>query len=726
MASVKIRVGAALDADINNVFRPLIDAAKRARQTIASDAKKSDSDQTKAALAGIKEQSRAAMAAARDQYREGSRLNRDMYKGANELAKENARAASNEQREKIRADLRLKLDAIRTAAKAEQDANKSTARSSGGGGGGGGGGLGGYRDYMASHRMIGAAGRGLSGAVRMGAGFAGSMARGAGFDLDVGASMGRNVSRETMLTDLANSAYQVGGKGQAGIRQNTGAISDDVNKVSNNNALDPTKVIAGLQGFTAITGDLETGRKVMGDLARLSKATGTDFEDMANAAGNASTQLADTPDKAEKLQGIMRSIAGQGKLGAVEIKDMAVRMAQLAAAAPQFKGEVSDNIVMMGVLAQEARQHGGAPNAAGATTAVGGFMNTFRKGARMKEFTKLGIDPTNLSPQEIIVESLRKTKGNNVAMGKLFMDKQARTAVAGFENIYKGAGGGEKGIAAVEAEFERLKNVAMGRGEIEESAAKAIETTASKAQLFQNALDETSKSMQAQLLPTLLSLQGPALGVMKAFGGVAEFAANNPFVAIGAVMGGSVVKSAVGEMAARAFAGGVGNAAGGLAGGVGAGGAALLGSAALATVAILSLAAAADQAGKLWKETHEETSYAAGTTEEQKKRLAGMTREEKQGELASLTNKGALKAAGYLTDNSEFSGPINPNVANAVDPKVLEKLNADQLKTLQGELKVRIVNVDEINQSSGDRPPVLNNDGVMPPPPSFKRANPFG
>ena len=59
----------------------------------------------------------------------------------------------------------------------------------------------------------------------------------------------------------------------------------------------------------------------MPKLGKLAKASGSDLGDLADAAGDVSTALGDmAPDKkAERIDSIMRTIAGQGKIGAVEI-----------------------------------------------------------------------------------------------------------------------------------------------------------------------------------------------------------------------------------------------------------------------------------------------------------------------------------------------------------------------------------------------------------------------
>jgi hypothetical protein len=353
-------------------------------------------------------------------------------------------------------------------------------------------------------------------ALRFGASAMKDIARGAGIDFDFSRAVATNVGLQQSAVDLSNSGFMPGTAGANGIRQDPKALRDEVMRVATETGLDPTQAMEGLRAFVGKTGDLETGRAVLRDMGVLSKATGTNFEDMLDAAGDVSTQLGDIPDKGKTVQSVMQSIAGQGKLGAVEVRDLATQMAKIAAAAPQFAGDTAENIALMGALAQEAKQHGGAPSAASAATSVTSFVNTFTKSARAREFAAAGVDIYERdatgqktgrirNAQDIIVDSIRKTNADDRLYGKLFADTRSQSVVKGFAKIYRDAGGGEAGVAAVNEEFDRLKRAAMGAGETMDSFAAAMNTDASKAQVLNNRFTEASDGLKTAFMPAVIS-----------------------------------------------------------------------------------------------------------------------------------------------------------------------------------------------------------------------------
>jgi len=345
-------------------------------------------------------------------------------------------------------------------------------------------------------------------------------------------------SPESKSVALSNAGYMQGVAGPNGTRVDPAKLEAQARAIAATTAVAPTEAIDALSAFVSKTGDLETGRAVLSDLALLSKATGTNLEDMVDAAGDVSSVLGEIPNKGAAIAQVMRSVAGAGKLGAVEIKDMATRMAQLAAAAPMFEGDVGKNIAMLTAIAEEARQRGGSASAAQATTSVSSFTNTFSKGARLKQFKAFGVETTGAGgatrdPKAIIMDSIRAASsaqhGGIAAMtenmGKLFMDVRARSATKGFESVYRDAYAGRTGteaekvaagMAAVSAEFERLTAAQVGQTEIQKSASSALLTSAARAQLFNNAMDEAVKGLEIGLLPALKSLTPVITGAVKA------------------------------------------------------------------------------------------------------------------------------------------------------------------------------------------------------------------
>jgi TP901 family phage tail tape measure protein len=411
--------------------------------------------------------------------------------------------------------------------------------------------------------------------------------RGAGIDLNLGSMVGTYVRNQKLAQDIANAGWQPSLGGPNARHRAAAEVMTGVKEAADFSAMERGGALGGLRAFVGKTGDLETGLRIMKDMGVVARATGSSFEDMVDAAGDVSNSLGNMPEKGAVVSRVMRVIAGQGKQSAVEIRDLAVQMAKLAAAAPQFEGAIEANIGIMGGLAQEARMRGGAASATQAATSVMSFMNTFSKGARIKNFKAAGIDVFGASgkirsPEELILESLAKTGGNTEKMGKLFMDIRARTVTRGFETIYKEAGGGQKGLEAVHGEFERLRKAAMTDKEVNESFQDSMKGSEAQIQLFKNRLEDLGTEVAMKTLPALDKLRPMILTVVEKFASAIEWIGENPFSVIPVAIGAAIAKAGIEqtlrvgiENVFRTVIGGtagVGPAGRGVAGGAGIGG----------------------------------------------------------------------------------------------------------------------------------------------------------
>jgi hypothetical protein len=369
---------------------------------------------------------------------------------------------------------------------------------------------------------------------------AGDMLRGAGVDLSIGGATGRAVELQTLAQQISNQGYRAGDKGPAGTRVEGATLEAEARKVGGDLSLDPHELLKSQMKFLDVTGDLDASRKNMKGLAEIAAASNTDFTAMAEAAGNVSRHLEETPDKAEKLLGIMRVLAGQGKVGSIEIKDFASQMAKIAALAPKFHGDVGENITKLTTIAQLSRAEGGSATAAQAATATARFADVFKSGARMKKFTAAGINPyvdgnhTELDdPFQIIRKSLIATKGDALKMGDLFKSVMAQRGIDALTNAYNKAGGGKAGIDAVNGQFSIFgKESAMTKAEVEEDNAKRQQTIAAKAQKFQNDIDKVVASAADKVFPALEKLAPPAVALAEGLAKVVGYVAENPIKSV--------------------------------------------------------------------------------------------------------------------------------------------------------------------------------------------------
>lgn len=542
---IVLRIGAVLDDDLEKIlFDPLVSGSKRAKKSIAKEMGGVQREQEQGVKASI-------------QHRLS--LERQAARAASNMDRERFREAAAQRTAQHRSDLAMQRELAREQRRNQEASARDSAR-----------------------RTFGGVASRVRDAVSRGVGFAGDVARGAGVSFDTGSMVRDFVTRQRMAVDLSNASFQEGGKGQAGIRQSPAQLMAEAAGIAQDTALDPTKVMEGLQKFVGKTGDLQGARDSLRELAILSQATGTDISNMVDAAGDAFANLGDSfktgEDKARAVVDVMKALSGQGKMGAVEIKDMAVQMAGLASIAGSFEGDRAQNMALLGAIAQEARQRGGAKSASQAVGSVQSLMGTFGKKARLKELEAKGVDVFTDSSktqvkdiQSIIVSAISKTRGSIPQMNKLFMDVQAQRAVRGFASVYsekyaeakavKGTSDEEankKAVAAVNEEFRRLKGATMKNEEIQASFAAKMETAEAKAQKFQNQLQTITDAMATKLLPELERI-GP--DVARAFGkmtDMASWAVRNPYQAAGAVAGVAVLKAGTEAVLSKAVEAGMG------------------------------------------------------------------------------------------------------------------------------------------------------------------------
>jgi len=372
----------------------------------------------------------------------------------------------------------------------------------------------------------------------------GDFARGAGIDFSISGSMARVVSLEKQAQAVANSGYLAGDVDSKGNptanskRVGAAELVGQARDVSGKYGLEASTALDALQGFAGVAGDLDLGRRMLADIAKLSAASGTEMGDMALAAANVANQLDGVENKEEVINRVMKTIAGQGKLGAVEISDLSTQMARVAAASSKFSGDRGTNIQKMGALAQLARSKGGAPSAAEAARSTANFATMLQKTARIDAFKKGGIDVfTDKSktafkdPFQIIEESLMSTGGNLQKLNKMYADTVAGRVATGAANIFNAAGGGEAGRTAVRAELARLmEGAALQDDEIDESARLVRESTDAKAKQFQNQLDTIVEKVADDLIPALDKATPHILKFAELLGEIAKVAVNHPLL----------------------------------------------------------------------------------------------------------------------------------------------------------------------------------------------------
>jgi hypothetical protein len=388
----------------------------------------------------------------------------------------------------------------------------------------------------------------------------GSMAVGAlgiGGSIAAGSAISTQISETARASQLANQAGRPEIKGQL-LREAQGT-----------KGFTGMEALEGMGAFTDVTGDLDAARAALPELAQLSLATGAALNDLGAAAGNAFIPLADKiKDPQARMKALlttMRAIAGQGAVGAVEVKDLAVEMAGLAAATNKFSGDPASLIKSVGAMAQAARQRGGAGTAAEAVTSVSRFVadiaskpELFEKsGIKIGTRDKAGALTQLDDPQEIMVRMLQKTGGDLGKVSNLF-GVYAERAVAGFSPLYSQAEAanmalpeaqrekrGAAGEKAVRGEFKRLLAAELTPDQQRERAASRL---ADPDLQFKEAMKQFNAAIGSELLPVLTRLIPEFTKLLptltkgaSALAGFVESIIKDPITGIGKLIAAKVV-----------------------------------------------------------------------------------------------------------------------------------------------------------------------------------------
>lgn len=128
------------------------------------------------------------------------------------------------------------------------------------------------------------------------------------------------------------------------------AFSDEIMRASNATGLAREDILGAASAYVALTGDMETAQRATGSWAKIAQATGTPIADIASTAAAMRQQMGITADEMETVFG---GLAAQGKAGAVELKDLAGLMAQIAPQWAMFKdGKGAKGVAQLGAALQ--------------------------------------------------------------------------------------------------------------------------------------------------------------------------------------------------------------------------------------------------------------------------------------------------------------------------------------------------------------------------------------
>jgi hypothetical protein len=138
------------------------------------------------------------------------------------------------------------------------------------------------------------------------------------------------------------------------------------------------------------------------------------------------------------------------------------------------------------------------------------------------------------------------------------MDVQAKRGIDAFAAEYRTAGGGKKGLAAVNEKFGDIFGGAgtLSKEDIEQQAARANATKQSGAQAFNNQLERIGEDLANKLTPSLNATAPAALKAAEAMTSFATWAASEPKKAIMTAIGAAYAKEALTSFLKNEMSGG--------------------------------------------------------------------------------------------------------------------------------------------------------------------------
>ena len=359
--------------------------------------------------------------------------------------------------------------------------------------------------------------------------------------------------------------------------------------------IDKTSVLTGLQDYVAKSSDWKAidtkeGQGAMVELARLASSSGSDFGEVMGAAGSLRVQ---NPNLApEKMLQLMYGIVGQGKMGAVEMKDLAQHSSVITAGANSYKlgeGGYKDQATAQGALlgmSQIAIRAAGTP--AEAATAVARFTTDIAqhaKKAQSKDSSLHLVDKNGKLAQNssLLEQIFAKTGGDQTKMKDVFgLGERGIRVALGAAGTYSNAqqmamaemnadpvtsklSQEEKekraraiGAKAVGDEARRFENATYSKEHSDGDLSAKMAGNGMKLQMsFQKLSDLVEQHVTPHVAKFVDSLVKSGPGIEKfinAVAKVAQFLIDNPFTGLGAIVGAAVIKDIVAAGIGQAIA----------------------------------------------------------------------------------------------------------------------------------------------------------------------------
>lgn len=164
------------------------------------------------------------------------------------------------------------------------------------------------------------------------------------------------------------------------------SFSKTVDEASLSTGIHRNEILSAAAAYVALTGDMDTARASTGTWAKIAQATGATVSDIAQTAAALSQQMGIGP---AQMEATFSALAAQGKAGAIELKDLAGVMSQIAPMWAQFKnGRGLEGVRELGAALQVVKRGFGG-DAGETVTGLQGLLVALTKNAG--RFRQAGI-----------------------------------------------------------------------------------------------------------------------------------------------------------------------------------------------------------------------------------------------------------------------------------------------------------------------------------------------
>lgn len=557
-------------------------AAAQAATSVAKSARQAAGEETRAAKSASKERESAEKAWSKAFEQESKRRLR--------FSQMELRQRTRDHKASIRAQLmeerRAQRESARTARQGERDARRHASRLSHRA----------TRFFWPNAPML-----------DVGRRVAGDIARGVGIDTSLSSQVQNTMDARGTAAYLSNVARRPDGS-----RRSTDEFMDMGSNLVKNYGVKGgiNAALGGAQRFFAQRGDMSGFDALSGDLAKRSVTYNVGFEDLSHTAAKFDSALAnveqfknDDASRWKAVLGLVNNAIEQGNVGSIEIEDMAKEIPKLSGIAGMVGGDIGTNLKELMAIAQLA-ERGPAKNAASAGTFTQNFALDLPKRAQaFKDIAGINLfdDQGQLKNlQSVILDTMAATEKGGVVDGaqlnqvemlnKLLPNKRSFLALQEFVNVFRGAGGGEKGLDAIRGEFQKFSGGKLAESKLDEDFKNAAKAGAPEMEKFNEALREITGAISGDFIKAVVANKDELIGIAETLGSLATWMVENPKVAIGGALVAAIGRSGI----ETAFRAGIERALLGSSGGIGAGAAAgLKGALGMAAPAIAVAAGAA-------------------------------------------------------------------------------------------------------------------------------------